>query len=127
MWRWSGNNPTPDQAATSVIDQGCELEGRLVFTGTLVLNGKFHGEVISSDTLIVGEGGDLEADIRVGVIIVSGKIRGHVTARERVELRRSASMYGDIVAPVLVLEEGVIFDGHCKMKGGELEAVNTRS
>ena len=127
MWRWSGNNPTPDQAATSVIDQGCELEGRLVFTGTLVLNGKFHGQVISSDTLIVGEGGDLEADIEVGVIIVSGKIRGHVTARERVELRRSASMYGDIVTPVLVLEEGVIFDGHCKMKGGELEVVNKRS
>jgi cytoskeletal protein CcmA (bactofilin family) len=35
-------------------------------------------------------------------------------------------MYGDIVTPVLVLEEGVIFDGHCKMKGDELEAVNQR-
>lgn len=127
MWRWSGNSSTPDQAATSVLDHGCEFEGRLTFVGTLVLNGKFHGEVISSDTLIVGEDGDLEAEIRVGVVIVSGKIRGHVTARDRVELRSSASMYGDIVTPTLVLEEGVVFDGHCKMKGGELEVVSERS
>ena len=127
MWRWSEKPPTHDQAATSVIDHGCELEGRLGFTGTLVLNGKLHGEVVSSDTLIVGEGGDLDADIRAGVVIVSGKIRGHVTARERIELRKSASVYGDIVTPVLVLEEGVVFDGHCKMKGEELEVVNTIS
>ena len=127
MWSWSGNHSTPGQNATSVIDQGCELAGRLTFVGTLVMNGKFHGEVDSQDTLIVGEAGDLEAEVRVGVAIVSGKIRGQVTARERVELRSSASMYGDIVSPVVVLEEGVIFDGHCKMKGGELEVAHKGS
>ena len=126
MWRWKGNNTTPDQPVVSVLDQGCELEGRLAFSGTLVLNGKFHGELLSSDTLIVGEDGDLKADVMVGVAIVSGQLFGHITARERVELRSSARMYGDIVTPVLVLEEGVIFDGHCKMKGDELEAVNER-
>jgi len=127
MWRWSGNHSTPDQPATSVIDEGCELAGRLTFVGTLVMNGKFHGEVDSKDTLIVGEAGDIEADVRVGVAIVSGRIRGQVTARERVELRSSACMYGDIVSPVVVLEEGVIFDGHCKMKGGELEVAQKGS
>jgi len=127
MWRWSGNSSTPDQAVTSVLDHGCELEGRLAFVGTLVLNGKFRGEVVSSDTLVVGEEADLDAEVRVGVAIVSGKIRGHVTARDRVELRNSASMYGDIVTPVLILEEGVVFDGHCKMKGGELKVVSERS
>jgi len=124
MWRWRGNNPTPDQPAMSVLDQGCELEGHLTFSGTLVLNGKFQGELLSSDTLIVGEAGDLKADVRVGIAIVSGQVLGHITAKERVELRSTARMYGDIVTPVLVLEEGVIFDGHCKMKGDELEAVN---
>ncbi len=126
MWRWTGNNSTPEQPAMSVLDQGCELEGRLAFSGTLVLNGKFQGELVSSDTLIVGENGDLKADVRVGVAIVSGQLKGHITAKERVELRSTARMYGDIVTPVLVLEEGVIFDGHCKMKGDELEAVNER-
>ena len=127
MWRWSGNSSAPDHAATSVIDQGCELEGRLTFVGTLVMNGKVRGEVVSSDTLIVGDTGDIEANIQVGVAIVSGTIRGHMTALDRVELRSSASMYGDIVTPVLVLEEGVVFDGHCKMKTDALEVVKKRS
>lgn len=127
MWHWSGNGSAPDHAATSVIDQGCDLEGRLTFVGTLVMNGKLHGEVVSSDTLIVGDTGDLDADIHVGVAIVSGTIRGHMTARDRVELRKSASMFGDIETPVLVMEEGVVFDGHCKMKGNELEVVKKRS
>lgn len=127
MWRWRGNSSAPDQASTSVIDQGCELEGRLTFAGTLVLNGKFRGELFSSDTLLVGETGQAEAEIQVGVAIVSGQITGNIIARERVELRRTARVYGDIVTPVLVLEEGVVFDGRCKMKSEELRAVQKSS
>ena len=127
MWRWRGNVSAPDQASTSVIDQGCELEGRLTFVGTLVLNGKFRGELYSSDTLLVGETGQAEAEVQVGVAIVSGQITGNIIARERVELRGTARVYGDIVTPVLVLEEGVVFDGRCKMKSEELRAVQKSS
>ncbi len=127
MWRWRGNNSISELSAMSVLDQGCEIEGRLAFSGTLVLNGKFQGELSSSDTLIVGEDAELKAKVRVGVAIVSGKLLGQITAKERVELRSTARMYGDIVTPVLVLEEGVVFDGHCQMKADELEAVNERS
>lgn len=127
MWRWRGNSSAPDQASTSVIDQGCELEGRLTFAGTLVLNGKFRGELFSSDTLLVGETGQAEAEVQVGVAIVSGQITGNIIAHERVELRRTARVYGDIVTPVLVLEEGVVFDGRCKMKSEELRAVQKSS
>ena len=127
MWRWRGNNSAPDQASTSVIDQGCELEGRLTFAGTLILNGKFRGEIFSSDTLLVGESGQVEAEVQVGVAIISGQITGNINARERVELRGTARIFGDIVTPVLVLEEGVVFDGRCKMKNEELRAVQKSS
>jgi len=127
MWRWRGNNSAPDQASTSVIDQGCELEGRLTFVGTLVLNGKFRGEIFSSDTLLVGETGQVDAEVQVGVAIVSGQVTGNIIARERVELRSSARIFGDIVTPVLVLDEGVVFDGRCKMKNEELRAVQKSS
>jgi len=116
MWRLKSNGSTPNHAATSVIDHGCEVEGRISFAGTLVLNGKVRGELISSDTLLVGEKGEIEADLRVGTAIVSGQIVGNIVAHERVELRGHARISGDIVTPVLVLEEGVSFDGHCKMK-----------
>jgi len=124
MWHLKANNhnSAPDQAATSVIDQGCEFEGRLTFVGTLVLNGKLEGEVLSPDTLVVGENGELRANVQVGIAIISGQMTGNIVARERVELRPTARIFGDIVTPVLILEEGVIFDGRCKMRGEEVQA-----
>ncbi len=127
MWPWRKNSSATDQTSMSVIDNGCEIEGRLTFRGTLILDGKFQGEISSSDTLIVGEAGDLQADVRVGVAIVSGQISGQITARERVELRGNAQSRGDIVTPMLVLEKGVIFNGHCKMKGEELQVAHSTS
>jgi len=120
LWK-SQQRKDPEHAATSVIDQGCQMEGRLTFVGTLIVNGKFKGELISSNTLIVGESGELEAEVRAGTVILAGQISGHVTARERVELRKTARVFGDIVSPVLILEEGVIFDGRCNMKGKDVK------
>lgn len=111
MWK---KNSDSNHASTSVIDHGCEAQGRLNFVGTLALNGKFHGELLCADTLLVGENGDVEAAVQVGAAIVSGRVKGNITARERIELRRTARIYGNIVTPVLVLEEGVVFDGQCK-------------
>jgi len=126
MWGWKKKNLHPDHEATSVIDQGCQFDGRLSFVGTLIVNGKFKGELISSSTLVVGETGELEAEVRAGTIILAGQVSGHITARERVELRKSARIYGDIVSPVLILEEGVIFDGHCNMKGKEVQVIQLK-
>ena len=111
LWKKSS---TSKYASTSVIDLGCVAEGRLNFIGTLAMNGQFRGELLSSDTLLVGEKGEVQATIETGVAIISGLIRGNITARERVELRHTARIYGNIVTPVLVLEEGVVIDGQCK-------------
>lgn len=110
LWKKSSNS---NHAATSVIDRGCEAEGRLSFVGTLALNGKFRGQVLCADTLLVGEKGEIEAEVQVGVGIISGQIRGNITARERIELCRTARIFGNIVTPVLVMQEGVVFDGQC--------------
>jgi cytoskeletal protein CcmA (bactofilin family) len=113
MGFWKKNSVF-NHAPTSVIDHGCLAEGRLQFVGVLALNGQFRGELLSSDTLLVGEKGEAEAAVQAGVAIISGQIRGNITARERVELRSTARIYGNIVTPVLVLEEGVVIDGQCK-------------
>ena len=126
MWRWKKNKVHPDHEATSVIDEGCQFDGRLNFVGTLIVNGNFKGELVSSSTLVVGETGEVEADVRAGTVILAGQVSGHITARERVELRKSARVYGDIISPVLVLEEGVIFDGHCNMKGKDVQVIQLK-
>ena len=80
-----------------------------------MLNGKFKGEIVSNDTLIVGEKAAIHASIRAGIVLISGEVVGNVLATERVELRGTARVFGDVEAPVIVVEEGVRFEGHCRM------------
>ena len=91
------------------------MEGRYTFRGTVMLNGKFRGDINSEDTLIIGERAVLHADVRAGRVLVSGEVTGNVRATERIELKRTARVYGDVEAPVVVVEEGVLFEGHCRM------------
>ena len=100
---------------TAFIDEGSEIEGRYTFSGTLMLNGRFKGEISSTDTLIVGDKGVINGDIRAGQVLVSGEVVGNICGTERVELKRTARVFGDVEAPVVVVEEGVLFEGHCRM------------
>jgi cytoskeletal protein CcmA (bactofilin family) len=111
LWKKTSSS---NHASTSVIDYGCVAEGRLNFVGTLAMNGYFRGELLTSDTLLVGEKGEVEAAVETDVAIISGQIRGNITARKRVELRRTARIHGNVVTPVLIVEEGVVIDGQCK-------------
>jgi cytoskeletal protein CcmA (bactofilin family) len=107
---------------TAFIDEASEIEGKYTFSGTVMLNGKFKGEIVSNDTLIIGEKGVVNAQIRAGTILISGEVVGNVLGSERVELRGSARVFGDVEAPVVVVEEGVLFEGHCRMMKTRPEA-----
>ena len=104
---------------TAFIDEGSEIEGKYTFTGTVMLNGRFRGEIVSNDTLIVGEKGVVNAAIRAGVVLINGEVVGNVLGSERVEIRGTARVFGDVEAPVVVIEEGVLFEGHCRMTKAE--------
>jgi cytoskeletal protein CcmA (bactofilin family) len=114
MFRRRGKGPRRSEL-TAFIDDGSEIEGRYTFRGTVMLNGKFTGEISSEDTLIIGERAVVHADVRAGRVQVSGEVTGNLRATERVDLRRTARVYGDVEAPVVVVEEGVVFEGHCRM------------
>lgn len=100
---------------TAFIDESSDIEGTYTFSGTVMLNGKLRGEIVSNDTLIVGEKAVVHANVRAGVVLVSGEVVGNVLATERVELRGKARVFGDIETPVVVVEEGVLFEGQCRM------------
>ncbi len=90
------------------------LEGSLVFEGTMIINGHVKGSIESKDgTMVVGEQAVLHADIFVRNAKISGEIRGTVQAYERIELHPPARVYGDLSAPIVLIDAGVIFDGKC--------------
>ncbi|MEK6302282.1 MAG: polymer-forming cytoskeletal protein [Acidobacteriota bacterium] len=105
------------------IGRGIEITGDIAFSDRLQVDGKVSGK-LSSDggTLIIGETGQLEAQIDVGVCVVHGSVEGNLTARSKVEVRSTGRVHGDVMTPVLLVEEGAVFNGVIKM--GQDASVN---
>lgn len=92
------------------------FEGTLTYTGAVRLDGRFKGTIRTDDTLIVGETGRIEGELYVGIAIIQGEVTGNVFGKERVELHHPGKMTGNITAPIVIMDEGAVFDGNCKMR-----------
>ena len=102
------------------------MEGNLVFEGTLFLNGHVKGAIESrAGTIVVGEDAVIHADVFVRTATIKGEIKGTVRATERLELFPPARVYGDINAPVIQIDAGVIFEGTCTIQPKENAASQT--
>ena len=99
------------------LGAGTDFEGRVVFSESIRLDGTFRGEIISKDVLLVGDMANLQAEVMVDTLIVSGHFQGNIKARTGVKLRYPAQVTGAIEAPVLSIEDGVVFNGTIKMTG----------
>jgi cytoskeletal protein CcmA (bactofilin family) len=115
-------NPIEKSDIKAFLGPGSQFEGKLVFDEIVRLDGHFRGEITSRDTLIVGKTADLQAEVTVGTLIISGRMKGNIKAAARVELRAPAVIDGTIDAPVLMVEEGVVFNGSIVMKKEGLAA-----
>lgn len=120
-----GSGTTEQSEISAFLGKGTEFKGVLSFEGTIRVDGKIDGEVISKDTLIAGDGAFLQGEISVGTIILSGRIVGNINASQKVHLLAPASVQGNIKTPKLIIEEGVTLDGKCEM-AGEKKAVEQK-
>lgn len=106
-------------SVNALLGQGASFEGKLVFEGTVHINGKFKGEIRSDDTLVVGEGAHVEGQVHVGTLVVTGDVEGDVHA-DVVDLRAPARVRGAVYAKTLMIEKGVTFDGTSHMTPAEV-------
>jgi len=110
----SSADPT---AISTLLGRDIVIEGTLSFKETIRVDGCVRGKLISEKgTLIVGEHASLDADIQVGVAIVRGKINGRMEASQRIEIHAPAQVNGDIFAPSVTIDTGVVFNGNCTMQ-----------
>ncbi len=114
----------PSNSDFGWIGRGIEVKGDIAFADRLQVDGKVNGKLTSdSGTLIIGESGQLEAQIDVGVCVVHGAIQGNLIAKSKLEIRRTGRVHGDVITPVLLVEEGAVFNGAIRMSqeaGGRL-------
>ncbi len=123
------STPGASGELNALLGRGSEFEGKLTFEGTVRIDGKFTGTIITGDVLVVGEGAKVSAEITCGTIIVHGEVQGNVRAKNAVELHHPAKMRGNVESPSLMVEKGVIFEGQSKMenldKGASSKSAST--
>lgn len=98
------------------VDAGSRFDGELHFETAFRIDGKVSGTVVSDGNLVVGEGGEVDGEVRVGQVFVSGVVRGRIQAARRIQLSATARVEADLETPSLVVEDGAIFEGRCVMQ-----------
>lgn len=101
---------------TGFVGNGTTLTGEANFKGMLRVDGGLSGRVSSQDgTLIVSTNGRVDANVEVAIAQIFGTVNGDIVASKRIEMGRVAKVTGNIQTPALVIENGAIFEGSCKM------------
>src|SRR5713101_5583083 len=105
-----------DGSLSGFVGSGTVITGEASFKSMLRVDGRFSGRITSgTGTLIVGAGGQVDANIEVSVAMIHGVVNGDIIAGQRIELGRAAKLTGNIQTPSLVIEQGAVFEGNCKM------------
>ncbi len=109
--------PPMPQASDLLLGEGAEFEGKLTFRGTVRIDARFKGSIVTDDVLVVGEHARIDADINCGTVIVHGEVNGNIQAKTAVELLRTARVRGDVETPSVRLDKGAYLNGDVRMSG----------
>ncbi len=117
--------PPGTEEIIAFLGKGTEFKGVISYDGTVRIDGHVEGEVVTKGTLVVGESAVIEAEITAGAVVCGGRITGNIKAEQKVHLVSPAVVQGTIKTPVLLVDEGVRFNGSCEMPvlEGELAGI----
>jgi cytoskeletal protein CcmA (bactofilin family) len=99
------------------LGQGAEFIGKLIFNGSVRIDGNFQGEIFGQGSLVVGEGALVKANIAVKSVYISGDVQGDIEVKEKINIHSKGKFSGDVHTPVFIMEEGAVFDGRSHMAG----------
>jgi len=102
-------------AIDTLVGKNTSIEGALTAEGTVRVEGKLKGDVELTGNLIVGEEGYIKGNIKADSVILSGIVEGNITVNNHLHITSCAKLTGDIDAKSIIIDEGAIFNGNCKM------------
>ena len=97
--------------AKNALNSDVEIKGNIKFTGELTFDGKLDGEIHTDGTLNLGDGAVINGNINAQSVVVRGKVNGNINAKEKIDIKSKAELFGDLRATKLVIEEGVTYVG----------------
>ena len=104
-----------NEEINAFVGKGVSFKGVISYNGTVRIDGNLDGEIHTEGVLLVGEDAVLTAKITAGTVVCKGKITGDISAREKVKLRAPAVVNAGVKAPLISMEEGVVFNGTLEM------------
>ena len=110
-------------AVKAYLGSDALFKGTLSFEGTVRIDGRFEGAVQTNDTLVIGETGDMQADIDVGILVCKGKLKGTVVASKKIEMHPASKITGNVKTPAVSIELGAVLDGQLNMTGRESDKI----
>ncbi len=105
----------PPSGGDLLLGQGAVLEGKLTFKGTVRIDARFTGSIVTDDVLVVGELARIDADISCGTIVIDGQVNGSVKATASVEVHPRGRLLGNVETPSLQVEKGAVLEGDVRM------------
>ena len=102
---------TTPGSSKNVLGSDVEIKGTLKFTGELTFEGKLEGEIRTDGTLNLGDSAVINGNIDAQSVVVRGKVNGNIVAKDKIDIKAKAELFGDIKATKLVIEEGVTYVG----------------
>lgn len=120
-WKWAAadkngaTNSTDSEEWTGFIAQGVTLEGTLTVSGTFRIDGRVKGNIISEQTVVLGDDARVEGQIEGNHVVISGRFDGVIFSKGRVEIQAKGVVTGEVHSPCMVIDPGGIFDGRCHM------------
>lgn len=100
-----------------LVGQGAVLEGKLTFKGTVRIDARFTGSIVTDDVLVVGEHAQIDAEVTCGTIVVVGQVNGDVKATTAVEVHQGGRLLGSVTTPSLQVAKGAVLQGDVRMSG----------
>ena len=111
----SDTHITDDAFINSIIGEGTRFKGEFDLNGLLRIDGDFTGVIRTKGKVLVGKNGRAECTLNAGTVVVGGVLRGEIFSTEKVIILSTGLVLGNITTPRLIIEEGVIFNGSCKI------------
>ena len=106
---------TDDAFINSIIGEGTRFKGEFDLNGLLRIDGDFTGVIRTRGKVLVGQNGRAECTLHAGTVVVGGVLRGEIVSTEKVIILSTGLVLGNISTPRLIVEEGVIFNGSCRI------------
>ena len=112
------DSPVPDSTLlNSIIGEGTRFRGEFDLNGLLRIDGDFCGTIRTKGQIIVGLNGRAECNIFAHTIVIGGVVKGNVFSTQKVIILSTGMVIGNVTTPRLVIEEGVMFNGHLEVTG----------